>query len=61
MDQLTHNRVFVPQCSVRTLENNFNQEINSYVRVNFSDGVDIVDAIVGITVESDQAFGSFQQ
>ena len=61
MDKLTHSGLFGPECTVRTLENYFDLEINYYVRVNFSSVVDIVDAIGGITVESDQAFGSFQQ
>lgn len=61
MDKLTHSGLFGPECTVRTLENYFDLEINYYVRVNFSSVVDIVDAIGGITVESDQAFGNFQQ
>lgn len=61
MDKLTHSGLFGPECTVRTLENYFDLEINYYVRVNFSSVVDIVNAIGGITVESDQAFGKFQQ
>lgn len=61
MDKLTHTGLFGPECTVRTLENYFDLKINYYVRVNFSSVVDIVDAIGGITVESDQAFGNFRQ
>lgn len=61
MDKLTHSGLFGPECTVRTLENYFDLEINYYVKVNFSSLVDIVDAVGGITVESDQAFGNFQQ
>ena len=61
MDKLTHSGLFGAQCTVRTLENFFDLEINYYVKVNFSSVVDIVDAVGGITVESDIAFGQFSE
>lgn len=61
MDKLTHSGLFGAECTVRTLENFFDVEINYYVKVNFSSVIEIVDAIGGITVESDIAFGEFRQ
>lgn len=60
MDKLTHSGLFGAECTVRTVENLFDTEINYYIKVNFTGVVDIVDAIGGITVESDYAFDSFQ-
>lgn len=60
MDKLTHSGLFGAECTVRTVENLFDAEINYYVKVNFSGVVDIVDAIGGITVQSDYAFDEFQ-
>ena len=59
MDKLTHTGLFGPECTVHTLEKLFDTTINYYVRVNFTSVVDIVDAIGGITVNSDYAFGDF--
>lgn len=61
MDKLTHSGLFGAECTVRTLENLFDTEINYYVKVNFSGVVDIIDALGGITVQSDYAFGNFQK
>lgn len=60
-DKLTHSGLFGTQCTVRTVENLFGIPINYYVKVNFSSVVEIVDAVGGITVQSDSAFGTFQQ
>lgn len=60
MDKLTHSGLFGAECTVRTVENLFDTEINYYVKVNFSGVVDIVDALGGITVQSDYAFEDFQ-
>lgn len=60
MDKLTHSGLFGAECTVRTVENLFDTEINYYVKVNFSGVVDIVDAIGGITVHSDYAFDEFK-
>ena len=59
LDKLTHTGLFGPECTVRTLEKLFDTTINYYVRVNFTSLVDIVDAIGGITVNSDYAFDNF--
>lgn len=60
MDKLTHSGLFGAECTVRTVENLFDAQINYYVKVNFTGVVDIVDAIGGITVQSDYAFDEFQ-
>lgn len=60
MDKLTHSGLFGPECTVRTVENLFDTEINYYVKVNFTGVVDIVDALGGITVQSEYAFDEFQ-
>ena len=59
MDKLTHSGLFGPRCTMSTLEELFNIPIHYYVRVNFTSVVDIVDAIGGVTVQSDYAFGEF--
>lgn len=61
MDKLTHSGLFGVECTVRTVENLLDTEINYYVKVNFSGVVDIVDALGGITVQSDYAFDEFQK
>ena len=59
MDKLTHTGLFGPRCTMGTLEELFDIPIHYYIRVNFTSVVDIVDAIGGITVQSDYAFGGF--
>lgn len=59
MDKLTHTGLFGPDCTVRTLEKVFGIDINYYVKVNFSSLIDIVDALGGITVQSEVAFDDF--
>ena len=60
MDKLTHSGLFGAECTVRTVENLFDAKINYYVKVNFSGVVEIIDALGGITVQSDYAFDDFQ-
>ncbi len=55
-DKLTHTGIYGIECTVETVENYFDIDINYYVRVNFSSVVDIVDALGGITVENPVAF-----
>lgn len=59
MDKLTHTGLFGPQCTARTLEKFFDIPIRYYVRVNFTSLIDIVDAVGGITVQSEYAFDDF--
>lgn len=55
-DKLTHTGIYGIECTVETVENYFDIDINYYVRVNFSSVVDIVDALGGIEVDSPVAF-----
>lgn len=59
MDKLTHSGLFGPECTVRTLENVFDIPINYYVRVNFTSVIDVIDAVGGVTIQSDYEFGDF--
>ena len=56
MDKLTHAGLFGIDCSMETLENLYDIDIDYYVRVNFSGFEDIVDALGGIEVYSDYSF-----
>lgn len=55
-DKLTHSGFFGVDCTVSSVENFLDIDINYYVRVNFSSLVDIVDALGGIDVYSDYTF-----
>ncbi len=56
MDKLTHAGVYGVNCSIDTLEALYDIKINYYVKVNFRSLVNIIDALGGITVQSDYAF-----
>ncbi len=58
MDKLTHAGNYGIECSMETLEALYGIEFNYYVKVNFKSVVDIVDALGGITVNSEKAFSS---
>ncbi len=55
-DKLTHAGIYGIETSVSTIENLLDTTINYYVKVNFTSLVDIVDALGGITVESNYDF-----
>ncbi len=55
-DKLTHAGIYGVQESISTLQNLYGVKIDYYVRVNFSGFETIVDALGGITVDSDYAF-----
>ncbi len=55
-DKLTHSGAFGLDCTVESVENYFNIDLNYYVKVNFSSVEQIVDALGGITVHSDYDF-----
>ena len=55
-DKLTHAGLWGIDCSMETLENLYDIEIDYYVRVNFSGFQDIIDALDGVEVYSDIAF-----
>ncbi len=58
MDKLTHAGIYGINCSMATLEHLYDIRFNYYVRVNFQSVVNIVDALGGITVQSDYQFSS---
>lgn len=55
-DKLTHAGIYGVNESVTTIEDLLNIDINYYVKVNFTSLIDIVDAIDGITVNSNYDF-----
>lgn len=55
-DKLTHSGIYGVECSVRTLENFFDIDINYYVRLNFTGFVDIIDELGGVDVTSHYDF-----
>lgn len=59
LDKLTHTGIFGVDCTINTMENFMDIDLNYYARVNFSSVVDIVDALGGITVNSPFAFTAY--
>ena len=57
-DKLTHAGIYGIETSVSAIENLLDTTINYYVKVNFTSLIDIVDAIGGITIESNYDFTS---
>ena len=57
-DKLTHAGVYGIDMSIKTLEDLYETKIDYYIRVNFKSLITIVDAIGGVDVYSDKAFGS---
>ncbi len=58
MDKLTHAGNQGVECSMKSLEWLYDIEFNYYVKINFKSVVDIVDAVGGITVNSEYNFSS---
>ena len=56
LDKLTHTGIFGVDCTVESMENLLDIDLNYYVRVNFSSLIDVVDSIGGIDVDSPYAF-----
>ena len=57
-DKLTHAGIYGVDESVKTIEDLLDTKINYYIKVNFTSLEDIVDALDGITVNSNYAFVS---
>ena len=55
-DKLTHAGIYGIDASIETLEQLYDINIDYYLRVNFTGFMDIVDALGGVDVNSDQAF-----
>lgn len=58
MDKLTHAGSYGIECSMSTLESLYDIEFNYYAKVNFMSVVDLVDALGGVTVNSEYNFSS---
>ncbi|MBQ5852439.1 MAG: LCP family protein [Lachnospiraceae bacterium] len=57
-DKLTHAGNYGVECSMETISKLYNTPIDFYVKLNFTSVKDLVDALGGITVESDVSFSS---
>ena len=57
-DKLTHAGLYGVETSMATLGNLYGINVDHYIRINFAGFINIIDAIGGIDVYSDQAFTS---
>ena len=57
-DKLTHAGLYGVQTSMDTLGNLYGVDVQHYIRINFAGFMDIIDALGGVDVYSDQAFTS---
>ena len=55
-DKLTHCGMYGIDCSMATLGNLYDEHVDYYVQINFNGFKTLVDAVGGITVESEKAF-----
>ena len=55
-DKLTHCGVYGIDCSMATLGNLYEEDVDYYAQINFSGFKTLVDAVGGITIESEKAF-----
>lgn len=60
-DKLTHCGLYGISCSMNTLGNLYDEEIEYYVQLNFTGFKKLIDAMGGITVYSDYAFTAIQR
>lgn len=58
MDKLTHAGLYGVSCSVKTIENFLDIDINYYVRLNFTSFLNLIDVLGSINVYSSQTFNS---
>ena len=58
LDKLTHAGIYGPEESKSTIEDLLGMDIQYYLKVNFTTVTSLVDALGGITVNSDYAFTS---
>ncbi len=56
LDKLTHSGIYGVNCTVKTIENFLDIDINYYVRLNFTSFIKIIDVIGNIDVYSKYAF-----
>lgn len=57
-DKLTHAGVYGIKTSMRTLENLYDIGISDYIRINFDSLIQLVDALGGVDVYSEEEFSS---
>ena len=57
-DKLTHAGLYGVETSMATLGNLYGVNVEHYIRINFAGFINIIDAIGGVDVYSDQAFTS---
>lgn len=55
-DKLTHCGIYGVDCSMDTLAGLYDEQVDYYAQINFRGFETLVDAVGGITVESEQAF-----
>ena len=58
-DKLTHAGIYGTDCSIKTIEDLLDIDINYYFKVNFTSLIDIVNALGGVNVYADQSFTSW--
>lgn len=58
-DKLTHAGLYGVDCSIRTIEDLYDTEINYYVKLNFTSLMTIVDTMGGVEVENDRDFDAW--
>jgi LCP family protein required for cell wall assembly len=55
-DKLTHAGIYGIEQSIAALQNLYGVKINYYVKINFTGAIDVVDALGGITINSEVEF-----
>ena len=60
-DKLTHCGLYGISCSMNTLGNLYDAQIDYYVQLNFTGFKKLIDALGGITVDSEYAFTAIQR
>ncbi|NLC33744.1 MAG: LCP family protein [Erysipelothrix sp.] len=56
MDKLTHTGIYGVDCTMATVGNLFDVDIDYYARVNFSSLINVINAVGGVTVQNDHYF-----
>ncbi len=59
-DKLTHSGIYGVDVTMNALANLYQTDVDYFVRLNFTSLINLVDALGGIEVESDQAFTTSQ-
>lgn len=59
-DKLTHCGVYGIDCSMDTLSNLYDEHVDYYAKINFSGFETLIDAIGGITIESEKSFYTYK-